>query len=123
MNPTFHAQFDKLASRVVGIIGQCLPEYKAFLEYAAWYFESRGITRPVVVEIGTWMNAQKQFYEELLGAEYIGIDIDPSANPDIIGHSPAAETVEKFKEGSPAGLIDLLFHRRQSFIQGREARL
>ena len=109
MNPAFHARFDELAASVHGQIGQCMPEFKAFLEYAALYFEARSIGRPVVVEIGVWRNSQKRFYEQLLGAEHIGIDIDPTTGADILGDSPSAKTVDKLKERLGGRPIDLLF--------------
>jgi hypothetical protein len=90
-------------------LNQHVPEYQAFLEYAAAYFRIRGIEHPLVVEIGILDGAQRRFYELLLGAEYIGIDINPSSPADIIGDSAAAETVFLLQERLAGRPIDLLF--------------
>ena len=55
-------------------LGQDPYEWKNFLGFCSYYFGSRGISRPLVVEIGIWNGLQRRFYEQLLGAEYIGID-------------------------------------------------
>lgn len=90
-------------------LGQCRPEWQQFMEYAAGYFGNRGIERPVVVEIGICANAQKRFYEEIMGAEHIGIDIDPKTHPAILGNSRSPETITALKERLAGRPIDLLF--------------
>jgi hypothetical protein len=89
---------------------QCREEWLAFMEYCASYFEHRGIDHPIVLEIGTRLNQQKPFYEKLLGALHIGIDItDAEGKPDIIGDSAAPETVERVRSMLAGRLVDLLF--------------
>lgn len=90
-------------------LGQCRPEWQQFMEYAAGYFKNRGIEHPVVVEIGVCANAQKRFYEEIMSAEHIGIDIDSRTNPDILGNSRLPETIEKLNRHLAGRSIDLLF--------------
>jgi hypothetical protein len=91
------------------LVWQDWGEWQAFLEFAAAYFRSRGVTRPLVVEIGVMHNEQRNFYRELLGAEHIGIDINVNNAPDIVGDSAAPETVEKLKVLLVGREIDLLF--------------
>jgi len=107
-----NTQFDELL-RSVEIeekrLNQHVPEWRAFLEYAAGYFAAHEVVRPVVVEIGILDGAQRRFYRNLLNAEYIGIDIDANNKPDIVGDSSKLETRGKL-EGRLAGrMIDLLF--------------
>jgi len=94
-------------------LNQHVPEWKAFLEYADGYFLARNIIRPVVVEIGILDGAQRRFYEQLLGAEYISIDnkIEPSmkGTPDIIGDSRVPDTIGKLRNRLDGRPIDLLF--------------
>lgn len=84
-------------------------EYGAFIEFAASYFETRGITRPVVVELGVERGGQKRYYEDILGAKHIGVDIgaefvEPTVKADAL--DPA--TVRAVAELAGGG-IDLLF--------------
>jgi hypothetical protein len=114
MKSDFLTRFDALAASVLEegkTLGQCIPEYRQFLEYVAGYFERRGIEHPVIVEIGICDNCQERFYEGLLGAEHIAIDINPNArgNPEIIGDSRAPETIEKLLTKLAGRPIDLLF--------------
>lgn len=90
-----------------GSLGQSIPEWRTFLEFADAYFKVRGIMNPIVVEIGTMNNAQKPFYEQLLNAEHIGIDI--TGHPDILGSSQSPEILRKLKERLKGQSIDLLF--------------
>jgi hypothetical protein len=90
-------------------LNQHIPEWKAYLEYVGGYFRSRWIDRPVVVEIGILDGAQRRFYENLLNAEYIGIDIDPKSPADIHGNSADPGTVAKLKARLAGRQIDLLF--------------
>jgi glycosyltransferase involved in cell wall biosynthesis len=90
-------------------LNQHTPEWKAYLEFAAGYFKARGIARPLVVEIGILDGAQRRFYETLMGAEYIGIDINSKGPADIVGDSSAPETLAKLKHKIGGAAIDLLF--------------
>lgn len=94
-------------------IGQNRNEYLQFLIFAKAYFEILRIERPVVVEIGILHNCQKAYYEELLNAEHIGIDVgvwQGCPRPaEIIGDSHNQETVEKLKARLNGRPIDLLF--------------
>jgi len=84
-------------------------EWRLFLEFIEAYFKNRGIKNPIVVEIGTRRNRQKVFYEELLGAVHIGIDISRKHSmPDILGDSRDKETLETLKtmlNGMPVNLL------------------
>ncbi|GAG26084.1 unnamed protein product, partial [marine sediment metagenome] len=73
------------------------------------YFHNRGIVTPIVVEIGLMHNVQKGFYEELLNAEHIGIDINPNCAPDILGDSHEIGTRKKLQRLLHGREIDLLF--------------
>jgi hypothetical protein len=90
-------------------LNQHVPEWRTFLEYASGYFGTRNIDRPVVVEIGVLDGAQRGFYEDLLGAEYIGIDVNPKSPADIVGDSAALETVNRLAWMLGSRAIDLLF--------------
>lgn len=90
-------------------LNQHVPEFRMWLDFCSWYFQDRGIFSPVVVEIGILDGAQRRFYEQLLGAEYIGIDIDPKAPADIRGDSAAQGTVMQLRKRLAGRPIDLLF--------------
>ena len=105
MDSKFLETFNSLEAPI-----QCREEWLAFLEYCASYFEHRGIEHPVVLEIGTRLNQQKPFHEQLLGARHIGIDItDAEGRPDIIGDSTAPETIERVRSMLAGRFVDLLF--------------
>lgn len=85
-------------------------EWQLFLEFVDAYFKNRKIERPIVVELGTAGNSQKKFYEELLGARHIGINISDVRNkPDILGDTHDESTVEKLKSILGGKPINLLF--------------
>jgi len=86
---------------------QDVSEWRCFLEFVDAYFRNRNVVNPVVVEIGTENNMQKRFYQELLNATHIGIDIH--GNPDILGDSHSQETVDILKAKLDGRKIDLLF--------------
>ena len=90
-------------------LNQHVPEWRAFIEYASWYFHAWRIARPVVVEIGILDGAQRRFYEKILDAEYIGIDNNPGCGAEIVGDSAARETVAKLEAWLAGRPIDLLF--------------
>lgn len=88
--------------------GQGTWEWQMFIEFIEAYFKNRGIS-PIVVEIGTRRNRQKGFYEHILGARHIGIDItDHFSKPDILGDSKDLKTLETLKrmlDGQPVNLL------------------
>ena len=90
-------------------LNQHLPEFLAYLEYAAAYFDFNNIANPLVVEIGILDGAQEQFYKRLLFAEYISIDIDKNAPATIHGDSGDTKIFEKLMALLSGRKIDLLF--------------
>lgn len=90
-------------------LNQLVPEWRAFLDYCQGYFLARGIVNPIVVEIGILDGAQRRFYEWLLNAEYIGIDIDKKSPATIIGNSASQAALSKLKDLLQGRKIDLLF--------------
>jgi len=126
MNSFFLSRFDDMVSSMnhcdldgedwvdtnkIGGLAQSIPEWRAFLGFVSSYFNYRNIRKPIVLEIGTQDNYQKQFYEEFLNAEHIGIDIDPKAKGgvDILGNSHDKEIIEKVKDRLAGRMIDLTF--------------
>ena len=65
------------------------------------------IERPIVVELGSALNRQQPFYEQLLGARHISIDI--RGEPDIRSNTHSVLTQERLKEMLGDKPIDLLF--------------
>jgi len=105
-------KFDELSSSpkpTRSLLAQDISEWKGYLEFVKSYFDNRGIKKPVVVEIGIMHNAQKAFYEELLNAEHIGIDINPNCAPDILGDSHKPQTMQELHRLLCRRKIDLLF--------------
>jgi len=102
---------DWLRQNQLGGLSQSIPEWQAFLEYVHGYFLHRDIKRPIVLEIGTEDNYQRRFYEELLDAEYIGIDSNPKVKGeiDILGNSRDEAVVKEVKVRLASRRIDLLF--------------
>lgn len=73
--------------------GQQFKEYFYFMHWLCDFFTLNAIKNPTVVEIGIRRGAQARFYEQLLGARYIGIDISYRyAKPSILGDSHAKST-------------------------------
>lgn len=101
------SQFDALyeAGRPI----QQAAEWKQFLEFTSSYFISRGIKNPIVVELGIAAGRQKSFYEQLMGAEHIGIDNRGKLNPDILGDTHAGETKRMLERRLVGRPINLLF--------------
>jgi len=90
--------------------GQDFVEYRLFIEYVGQFFLMRKIFNPLVVEIGTRRNRQKQFYEEFLNAKHIGIDIsDRYGTPDILGDSHDKGTFKSLMFKIRKRNVDLLF--------------
>jgi len=86
------------------------PEWKIFLEICEMYLNKHGIQNPVVVELGVYNNKQKRFWEQLLGAEHIGIDASIKRSiPDIHGDTHDPETLKALKEKLKGRPIDILF--------------
>jgi len=90
-------------------LSQDLYEWKTFLEFCESHLEKHEIKNPIVVEIGIWRGGQKRFYEELLGAQHIGIDSSRRTRPDIHGNSYDPSTLEKLKTKLGGKPINILF--------------
>lgn len=88
---------------------QSIGEWQAYLEFIEAYFRNRKIDKPMIVEIGVGTNAQKRFYEELLGYNHIGIDIKPKRNPDIVGDSGKSATLDKLEGRLKGREINLVY--------------
>jgi len=85
-------------------------EWRTFLQLCESYLKKREIRHPIVVELGLFANAQKKFYEQLLGAEHIGINIDHRrCNPDILGNTHYPGTLKRLKEKLNGKSINILF--------------
>ena len=87
-------------------------EWMAFLEICEMYLEKHSISKPVVVELGVYYNRQKKFYEQLLNAEHIGIDIlDKRSSPDIKGNTHDFDTLNELRKKLNGKFIDILFSK------------
>lgn len=85
-------------------------EWLMFLELCEMYLRKYEIKHPIVVELGILFNRQKPFYEQILGAEHIGIDIiDKRGKPDILGDTHSRKTLRKLKEKLNGRPIDILY--------------
>jgi len=93
-------------------------EWLMFLEICETYLKKHKIGSPIIVELGAYRNCQKKFYEQLLGAEHIGIDVKAWRHPDIGGSTHDPKTLEKLKEKLNGRPINILFidanHRHES---------
>jgi len=90
--------------------GQNIIEWQLLFEFLEAYFKNRKLENPVVVEIGVRRNNQKIFWESLLGAKHIGIDIANGYGvPDILGDSKAPKTLESLKKALGGKRINVLF--------------
>jgi len=86
------------------------PEWRMFLEICEMYLKKHGIENPIVVELGVSKNNQKKFYEQLLGAEHIGIDRFATRGiPDILGDLYSPETMKALRERLGGRPINILF--------------
>jgi len=100
--------FDELMKQ--GLPSQHPSEWKAFLEICESYLNNHKIKNPIVVELGLFDGKQKEFYKQLLGAEYIGISINSRrCIPDICGSTHDPEILKKLKEKLNGRLINILF--------------
>jgi|GEM_PF-1426839 len=91
---------------------QHLAEWQFFLEICEMYFKKYEIDNPVIVELGAFRRMQKKFWERLLGAEHIDIDISDRGKtnvPDILGDTHNPETIKILKERLNGRFIDVLF--------------
>ena len=84
-------------------------EWKTFLEFCESYLKKHKIKNPIVVELGTWRNGQKQFYKQLLGAHHIGIDSSRRSKADIFGFTHDPRTLEILKTKLGGKSINILF--------------
>ena len=85
-------------------------EWLALLEFCSAHFAVRGISRPIVVELGVYENRQRSFYVEFLGAEHIGIDNkDEFTAPDIKGDTASATVPKELAARLDGRNVDLLF--------------
>lgn len=98
--------FDKLMELP---LAQNRYEWQTFLEFCELYLEKHKIKNPIVVELGTYRDAQKQFYEQLLGAQHIGIDSSGRSKADIRRNTHDQKTLEILKAKLTGKPIDILF--------------
>ena len=91
------------------LLAQDEAEWFLFLEFMHDFFEKARVDRPIIVEIGVMRNAQKVFYQKLLYADHIGIDVNPNSGADIIGDSQSPDTMKDLKCILDDNKIDLLF--------------
>jgi len=90
--------------------GQGKLEYWLFLSFSETYLAWRGVSKPMVVEIGVRNGNQRMFYKELLNADYIGIDTKRIEGKDyIVGNSNRVETLDMLLSRLEGRKIDLLF--------------
>jgi len=100
--------FDELMKQ--GEPAQHPSEWKTFLEFCELYLENHKIKNPIVVELGLFDGKQKEFYKQLLGAEYIGISISGKrCRPDIRGSTHDPRTLGVLKEKLNGRSINILF--------------
>ena len=86
------------------------PEWRLLLEICELYMKKRKIKNPIVVELGTYKDKQRAFYEQLLGANHIGIDISNKRSiPDILGDSHNPWTLGTLKKKLNGKSINILF--------------
>jgi len=103
--------FDKLINHSrKGRPAQNPSEFKMFLQFCDMHFAVHKIKRPIVVELGVYYGMQKQFYEQLFDAEYIGIDYDTKRSvPTIVGDTMDPHTLKTLKDKLRGRMINVLF--------------
>lgn len=100
--------FEKLMFE--GAPNQQPTEWLIFLETCESYLRKHNINNPIVVELGLQRNYQKKFYEQLLGARHIGINInDKYCTPDIMGDTHDFETFRTLVGELNGRTINILF--------------
>jgi len=88
---------------------QHLPEWQIFLQICEMYLNKK-IKNPIVVELGIWRDGQRKFWEELFGAEFIGVDsFNNRGNPDIHGDTGKRKTMLELKRRLNGRPINVLF--------------
>lgn len=95
-----------------GELTQHSREWRIFLELCSLYLKKHRATIKdlIVVELGVKGNAQKKFWEQLFGAEHIGINIsDKLGTPDILGESDDPKTLKMLKSKLKNRMISILF--------------
>jgi len=101
--------YQKLMSNKGGL-AQNYPEWQMYLNICHTYLEQHKIKKPIVVELGILYNTQKQFYEQLLGAEHIGVDFSTRRSiPDIQGATADISTLSALKKRLAGRPINILF--------------
>jgi len=101
--------FDELMKQE-GRLAQHPPEWQMFLGICEMYLKKQEIKNPIVVELGALFNIQKRFYEQLFGAEHIGIDFSTKRSiPDIHGDTHNPETLKALKKKLGGRPINILF--------------
>lgn len=89
---------------------QRISEFWTFFKICDAHLEKQKIKNPVVVELGVYKGKGKVFYEQLLGAKYIGIDAsEKRSKPDILGNTHDAETMNMLKKRLNGKPINILF--------------
>ena len=85
-------------------------EWLMFLEFCEAHIKTYKIENPIAVELGTWNNKQKKFYELLLGVRHIGINFRKKRGvPDIYGNTHDAKTMTQLKRMLNGRSINILF--------------
>jgi len=85
-------------------------EWRLFLEFCSQYLKNHKIKDPIVVELGISSDRQKAYYEQLLGATHIGIDISKDLSiPDILGDTHDSRTFNALKTKLKGKAINILF--------------
>lgn len=108
--------FDKLMERAPE---QQHSEWWIFIGICDMYLRRHKIENPIVVELGIYNNSQKVFYEQLFGAEHIGIDIRTRGSaPDIHGNSQDPKTLKALKEKLGGRRINILFIDASHWYEG-----
>jgi hypothetical protein len=106
-------------TRTFALPVQAPGEWRLFLEFCEQYFRDRGISRPIVVELGLQSNLQKQFYEEILGARHIGIDCSTKySTPDILGDVREVSTRDELVQMLGDKPVNLLFMDAETSLPG-----
>ena len=85
-------------------------EWWIFLEICEAYLKKHELKNTIVVELGIYNNKQKSFWEKLIGAEHIGIDVSSKRSiPNILGGTHNPKTMEMLKKKIRGRPINILF--------------
>ena len=86
------------------------PEWLTFLDICDLYLKRHNIENPIVVELGIGDNNQKKFYEQLFGAEHIGVDRHTNrSTPDVLGDTHDPRTLVMLKKKLNGRMVNILF--------------